>query len=67
MTNNNKPFLRDYTYKTIYTKDGNSIINHEHVIYISDFYIKKLRESPHFYIDFALIKPIGIELTLIIL
>ena len=67
LTNNNKPFLRDYTYKTIYSKDGNSIINHEHVIYVSDFYIKKLRESKHFYIDGTFVYPKGFKQLIVIL
>ena len=67
MANNNKPFLRDYIYKTIYSKDGNSIINHEHVIYISDFYIKKLRESSHFYIDGTFVNPKGFKQLIVIL
>ena len=67
LTNNKKPFLRDYTYKTIYSKDGKSIINHEHVIYISDFYIKKLRESKHFYIDGTFVNPKGFKQLIVIL
>ena len=67
LTNNKMVFLRDYTYKTIYTKDGKSNINHEHIIYISNFYIKKLRESKHFYIDGTFVNPNGFKQFIVIL
>lgn len=41
-TLNNKEFLRDYTYTLIYNTNGKSQFIHEHIIYISNFFIKKI-------------------------
>ena len=48
-TKNNKLFLRDYTYKILYGKTGKNTIEHEHIIYVSDFYIKSY-VFPHIFI-----------------
>ena len=37
------------------------------LVWASSFHLTKMRFSPHFYIDFTFIKPIGIKLSLIIL
>ena len=47
-TNNKEIYLRDYTLKNIYTQSGKKSIYHEHIIYISNYFIKKLRDSEHF-------------------
>ena len=66
-TKNNKLFLWDYTYKILYGKTGKNTIEHEHIIYVSDFYIKKLRFSPHFYIDGTFVFPYGFKQLIVIL
>lgn len=38
-TKENKTFLRDYVYKLIYNDKGNKYIEHEHVIFISNFFL----------------------------
>ena len=66
-THNHKLFLRDYTFKGIYSKNGKNIIEHEHIIYASDFYIKKMSESPHFYIDGTFVYPSDFKQLIVIL
>ena len=48
-TKNKKNFLKDYIYTYIYNKSGKTNFIHEHIIYISDYFIKKLRVSLHWY------------------
>ena len=60
-------YLRDYTYKYIYNKTGKKLLIHEHAIFISDFFIKKLREVLHFYIVDTFIYPPGFKQLLVIL
>ena len=67
MTKNNKIFLRDYTYKILYSKTGKNLFEHEHIIYVSDFFIKKLRMSRHFYIDGTFVFPEGFKQLIVIL
>ena len=66
-TNNNEIYLRDYTLKNIYTQSGKKYIYHEHIIYISYYFIKKLRDSDHFYIDGTFIYPSGFKQLIVIL
>ena len=66
-TKDNEIFLRDYSFKYIYNKKGNKLIEHEHVIFISNFFIKKLGESDHYYIDGTFVFPKGFKQMLIIL
>ena len=66
-TLNQKLYLRDYTFKGIYSKNGKNIIEHEHIIYVSDFYIKKMAESPHFYIDGTFVYPSDFKQLIVIL
>ena len=49
-TLNNKNYLRDYAYSFEYNNKGNKQFVHEHAIFISDYFIKKLRFSYHWYI-----------------
>ena len=60
-------YLRDYTYKYIYNKTGKKLFIHEHKIFISDYFIKKLREALHFYIDCTFIYSPGFKQLLVIL
>ena len=66
-TNNNEIFLRDYSLNTIYSKSGQNLIYHEHIIFISNYFIRKLRESEHFYIDGTFVYPAGFKQLIIIL
>ena len=66
-TNNNEIFLRDYSLKTIYSKSGKKVIFHEHMIFISNYFIKKLRDSEHFYIDGTFVFPKGFKQLIVIL
>ena len=66
-TNNNEIYLRDYTFKNIYTQSGKKSIYHEHIIYISNYFIKKLRDSEHYYIDGTFIYPNGFKQLIVIL
>lgn len=59
--------MRDYSFKYIYNKKCNKLIEHEHVIFISNFFIKKLGESGHYYIDRTFVFPKGFKQMLIIL
>ena len=43
--------LRDYNLTMVYNKSNKSMFQHEHIIFISDYFIKKLNTAKHFYID----------------
>ena len=43
MTKNGKNFLRSSVYKLLYKENGNNLFIHKHIIYISDFFIRKLQ------------------------
>ena len=62
-----KNFLKDYIYTYIYNKSGKTNFIHEHIIYISDYFIKKLRVSLHWYIDCTFIVPPSFKQMLVIL
>ena len=42
-TKNGLEYLKDYSYTYIYNKSGKTHFLHEHAIFCSDFFIKKLR------------------------
>ncbi len=44
-------FLRDYNLIMAYNQSNKSLFQHEHAIFISDYFIKKLNRSKHFYIE----------------
>ena len=50
-TKNNRDYLKDYLYTYLYNKTGKTNYIHEHCIFASDYFIKKLRKSKHWYID----------------
>ena len=53
--------------KVIYSKSGKKLIYHEHIIFISNYFIKKLRVSEHFYIDGTFVYPSGFRQLIVIL
>ena len=56
-TIDNFQYLRDYNYTFIYNESGKKLFLHEHIIYCSDYFIKKLRNSNHWYIDATFVAP----------
>ena len=51
LINDKESYLRDYSYITLYKKSGKSQFIHEHFIFISNYFIKKLRQTKHIYIN----------------
>ena len=51
----------------LYNKSNNTQFEHEHVIYISDYFIKKLNKASHFYIDGTFIYPPEFKQLIVIL
>ena len=51
MTIGGNYYLRDYSFILIYNKNNKSLFQHEHAIFISDYFIRKKRNSSHLYID----------------
>ena len=66
-TKENTPFLRDYSYITLYNASGKSQFIHEHFIFISNYFIKKLIQAEHLYIDGTFIFPPGFIQLIVIL
>ena len=56
-TKSNLFFLRDYSNTLLYNTNGKTLFNHEHFIFIFDFFIKKLYISEHWYIDGTFLRP----------
>ena len=50
LTKENTPFLRDYCYTLLYNKNGKSQFVHEHMMFISNFFIRKLNNAKHWYV-----------------
>ena len=67
LTIDNKQYLRDYTLTMLYNKNNISLFNHEHLIYVSDYFIKKLSQSKHWYIDGTFVYPKGFSQLIVIL
>ena len=67
LTNNEENYLRDYSYITVYNKSGKSQFIHEHMIFISNYFIKKLRNAVHLYIDGTFVYPDEFDQLIIIL
>ena len=59
LTNDKESYLRDYSYITLYNKSGKSQFMNEHFIFISNYFIKKLRQALHIYIDGTFLYPPG--------
>ena len=66
-TKNKKPFLRDYTFTYLYNKDGKKQFVHEQMIFISNYYIKKLINASHWYIDCTFVYPNDFNQLIVIL
>ena len=62
-----KEYLREYKYSLLYNNSGKKIFPHEHIIYFSNYFIKKLRSANHWYIDGTWIYPRGFKQLIIIL
>ena len=60
-------YMREFKHTYLYNNDGNKIINHEHIIYISPFQIKKILTAPHLYFDCTFIYPKDFIRLLIVL
>ena len=67
LTNDKESYLRDYNYITLYNKSGKSQLVHEHFIFISNYFIKKLRQALHIYIDGTFLYPPGFVQLIVIL
>ena len=67
LTNNGKQYMRDYSLTMLYNKTKKSQFQHEHIIYVSDYFIKKLGFSCHFYIDGTFIFPKDFRQLIVIL
>ena len=53
----NTPFLKDYNYTYLYNESGKKLFLHEHIIYCSDYFIKKLSAATHWYADRTFVVP----------
>ena len=67
ITKEGTQFLKDYCTTMLYNKSTNTQFEHEHVIYISDYFIKKLNNATHFYIDGTFIYPPDFKQLIVIL
>ena len=66
-TLNDEVFLRDYSYVYIYDNKGTAQFLHEHMIFVSNFFIRKLRNTNHIYIDGTFMYPKGFSQLIVIL
>lgn len=62
-----KEYLREYKFSLLYNNTGKKLFEHEHIIYCSNYFIKKLKEAIHWYIDGTWIYPRGFKQLIIIL
>ena len=60
-------FMRDYCITMLYKKNNKDVFQHEHIIFVSDYFIKKLYKSEHFYIDGTFIYPSDFKQMIVIL
>ena len=51
----------------VYNKSNKSMFQHEHIIFISDYFIKKLNTAKHFYIDGTFVYPKDFKQLIVIL
>ena len=65
LTGNN--YLKDYQYNYLYNKSGKTQFLHEHAIFCSDYFIKKLRNAKHWYIDCTFVVPPTFKQMLVIM
>ena len=62
-----KDYFREYKYALLYNNSGKKLFPHEHIIYCSNYFIKKLRNVKLWYIDDTWIYPNGFKQLIIIL
>ena len=62
-----KQFVRDYSFTMLYKKNNKDLFQHEHIIFVSDYFIKKLIKSEYFYIDGTFIYPADFKQKIVIL
>ena len=62
-----KEYLMEYKYTLLYNNSGKKLFSHEYIIYCSNYFIKKLRNVKHWYIDGIWIYPKGFKPLIIIL
>ena len=67
LTNDNQNYLRDYTYTTLYNSSGKTQFIHEHMLFISNYFINKLSAAEHIYIDGTFLFPPGFTQLFVIL
>ena len=67
LTKDNNYFLRDYTNTLLYNKTGKNQFKHEHMIYVSIFFIRKLNSVRHWYGDGTFVYPKDFSQLIVIL
>ena len=58
--------MRDYSLTLIYN-NNKPLFQHEHAIFISDYFRRKMRNSSHWYIDGTFVYPKGFKQLIVIL
>ena len=66
-TLDNEVYLRDYSHITLYNASGKSQFLHEHMIFISNYFINKISNAEHIYIDGTFLYPSGFNQLIVIL
>ena len=59
--------MRDYALTCLYSNKGNNMFYHEHIKFISNYFIKKIDQSEYYYIDGTFAYPKGFVQLLVIL
>ena len=59
--------MRDYALTCLYSTKGTNMFYHEHIIFISNYFIKKISQAEHFYIDGTFVYPKGFVQLIVIL
>ena len=67
LTIDNNIFLQSCVEKIIFDPEKNKNIRLIYLIWSSPYHINRLKFSPHYYMDFTFIKPIGMLETLVVL
>ena len=66
-TKDNNTFLQNYCYTILYDNNKKKFFEHKHFIYMSDFFINRLKNAKHFYIDGTFVIPNDFMQVIIIL
>ena len=67
LTKDSNFFMRDYTNTLLYNKTGKNQFIHEHMIFVSNFFIRKLNTSKHWYVDGTFVYPKDFSQLIVIL